>query len=770
MRTNRFHIPLSVAIAVALLGSTAVANEVSWIPGQTSPSTWSIQPAAPHETEVISFSGPVDFYINYCVAESSIGGRPSLRVDYTNKTIEIRFDLPPRTDCTGLWSPVCGLKGSFGPLEVGQWRLFSTTSGAAFSLEFSVVSGEAVETVCYVDANAPGKNDGSSWKDAFLFLQDGLAATKTGEIRVARGIYRPDLGEGLSPGDQDAEFRLRGSIVLKGGYAGSRGPNPNERNVFAFETILSGDLQGDDQPMPHVAAMVVDYSRAENSRHVVTIRDTNAAPVLDGFTITGGIARGSDLATDIGGGGAIYDEGGNPIIRNCLIVSNGTNYYGGAICTRGPGAFTITDCTLANNWANWAGGAIYCYSNAHLVMDRCFLTSNGALYQGGAVASFGNARLEISSTLITGNKAMAVDSSRGGGVYGSLTRTYLDNCTIAGNLAASGTGVASGLYGSAANTELHLKNCIVWGDANDVVDNGDGSLFDVMFCDVRGGWDGAGNIDADPCFVQEGRWDEGATSYDPYDDTWLDGDYRLRWDSRCIDAGNVDYAWHLSEKDLDGQARVSGLAVDMGAYELRNDPPVADGGGPASGFTLTPTAKGKVAFDASKSYDPEGQPLTYHWYLNNQLVSEEVSFKMDLAIGQYSFKLVVTDKTGQSTTDEVPTTVSLLIGTQTFVSPRVIKRSGAGEIVTLTVMPKGKYPNDLDSTIVRLFPNDSGVGVGAIRQSAFMWFTGDALVMAAFRGADLMTLVPTNGPVQLMTVGRLKNGQYFGGSDTVTIQ
>jgi hypothetical protein len=765
MRTNRVNISLAVAAVVAVLGSVGHANELSWIQGQAGPPDWSIEPAAPHETEVIQFSGPLRFYINHCVAESSLGGKPSLKLDHVNKTIEIRFDLPASTDCTGFWSPVCGLKGSFGPLEVGSWRFFSTVSGAEFSLQFDVASGGAVEALCYVDANAPGKNDGSSWQDAFVSLRDALAATTSGEIRVARGLYRPDVGAGVSRGDQDAEFRLRGSVVLKGGYAGWRGPNPNERNVFTFETVLSGDLVGDDQPISHVAALIMDYSRSDNSRHVVAIRDSNAAPVLDGFTITGGQATGSDLADDIGGGGAIYDEGGDPTVRDCLIINNTTNYYGGAICTRGPGTFTITGCTLANNWANWAGGAVYCYSNAHLVMDRCFLTSNGAMYQGGAVASFGSAQVQVSSSLISGNKAMALDFSRGGGVYGSLTTTYLNGCTIAGNSAVLGNAVASGLYGSAANTEFRLRNCIAWGDAN-TVDNADGSLFDVLYCNIRGGWAGQGNIDADPCFVQEGRWNDAGTTYDPYDDTWVDGDYHLRWDSPCVDAGSVDYAWNMGQQDLDGQPRVSGHDVDMGAYETLNEPPVADGGPPAMGFTLDGT-KGTVTLDASKSHDPEGMALTYRWYLNSQLVSEQVRFSMDLPIGQYTFTLVVTDQTGMSATDEVPASVTSVIGTQAFVSSRVIQRSAPAEIVTLTVMPKGKYPNDFDSAeTVLLFPG----GARATRQSVFMWFSGDALVMAAFPGADLTAAVPANGPVQLRTVGRLKNGLFFSGSDTVTIQ
>jgi hypothetical protein len=126
----------------------------------------------------------------------------------------------------------------------------------------------------------------------------------------------------------------------------------------------------------------------------------------------------------------------------------------------------------------------------------------------------------------------------------------LDNCTLTGNSASRYGGGASG--GT-------LNNCIVYSNAAPIGPN---------YCDVGNEWEwgpspillnyccttplpmnGFGNIDADPLFVD-----------------YAGGSLRLQADSPCINAGNNDYV--TTSIDLDGNPRISGGVVDMGAYEF----------------------------------------------------------------------------------------------------------------------------------------------------------------------------------------------------------
>jgi len=156
--------------------------------------------------------------------------------------------------------------------------------------------------------------------------------------------------------------------------------------------------------------------------------------------------------------------------------------------------------------------------------------------------------------VIAGNSA-----TEGGGIHCYRANPTLEYCTIFGNTA---TDKGGGIIWYSTNASP--KNCIVWENTAPVgpqlAINGDflPGIYHltVSYCDVQGGeadvyydyyttlnWM-EGNIDAAPLFI-------GA------------GDYHLRVDSPCIDAG-VDTGLY---SDIDGDTRPHGAGFDLGADE-----------------------------------------------------------------------------------------------------------------------------------------------------------------------------------------------------------
>ena len=81
----------------------------------------------------------------------------------------------------------------------------------------------ATGKVIYVDGDAISEFNGSDWASAYRTLQDAIAEVQPGdEIRVAKGIYRPDRRIGIpgrygvqitASGDRTATFEDRKSVV-----------------------------------------------------------------------------------------------------------------------------------------------------------------------------------------------------------------------------------------------------------------------------------------------------------------------------------------------------------------------------------------------------------------------------------------------------------------------------------------------------------------------------------------------------------------------------
>src|ERR1700741_5059972 len=81
--------------------------------------------------------------------------------------------------------------------------------------------------ITYVDKNASGLNDGSSWTNAYTNLNTALTNTFSGQMWVAAAIYYPG-----NPGQNNNTFLLKSGVEIYGGFNGTE-TLLNQRNPSA---------------------------------------------------------------------------------------------------------------------------------------------------------------------------------------------------------------------------------------------------------------------------------------------------------------------------------------------------------------------------------------------------------------------------------------------------------------------------------------------------------------------------------------------------------
>ena len=270
---------------------------------------------------------------------------------------------------------------------------------------------------------------------------------------------------------------------------------------------------------------------------------TNGA-TLSGFTLTGGAAGYIETTTILGhtttktiagDGGGVSGSLGGGVVTNCVLTGNSATSLGG-----GASGVTLLDCTLSGNYANTGGGA------ASSILIDCFVTGNntpstvvtepalppadagGGLYGGSAI------------NCVIANNSAAV----GGGVWGAIS---LVNCTIVNNSASYYGGICPDTINS--QIVCDANNCLVYFNNAGEYANASGCTMNYC-CTFPLPAGGAGNLTNDPVFV----------------DFW-GGDYHLQSASPCINAGLN--AAITNSTDLDGNPRIVGGTVDIGAYEFQ---------------------------------------------------------------------------------------------------------------------------------------------------------------------------------------------------------
>lgn len=458
---------------------------------------------------------------------------------------------------------------------MGRARCSKMLGGVGILLVICFCCLSAQGKVIYVDADAAGADDGTSWENAYNFLQDALAeansSAKPADIRVAQGVYTPDSNSAVPDGTgvRTATFQLINGVSIEGGYAGFGESDPDVRDPRVYETILSGDLNGNDVEIEDPLDLEDEGTRYDNSYHVVIGSGMDPSAILDGLTITAG--RADDRYVDHHGGG-MYNVAGSPTLVNCTFRGNLAQYGGGM--RNVDGSPILTDCVFSGNLA-FSGGGMEISGGSPKLAD-CIFIGNATFFDGGGMLNYtgsptltnctftrnlvtdgrgGGLRTVHGSPTLTnctfsGNSASGDSPIGGGGVDVAVDNLTLTNCTFSGN---SGCGMFK-----AVNSTATVTNCIFWGDTPGEI-YFDGNMPVITYSNVQGGWAGVGNIDEDPCFADADGNDyhlkSQAGRYDGNIQTWIIDDAT----SPCIDAGDP-------MSPVGAEAFPNGGVVNIGRY------------------------------------------------------------------------------------------------------------------------------------------------------------------------------------------------------------
>jgi hypothetical protein len=404
-----------------------------------------------------------------------------------------------------------------GTINGANWT--TGTNGGVGQIASNIHTLSPAMNNVYVDQNASGTKNGTSWADAYTtvthatdFINNKCLPNSNDVIHIAQGNYK-----------EGAEIVINHPITIKGGYPTGGGVQDIDNNP----TMIDGN----------------------HSHRVLKANHTTGTLFIDGLSIQNGRLSGNNNAE-----GAGINTTGN-LTLNSVTVSNNTassssnsNSSGGGIYTNS-GNITLTNSLVSNNTASSFSASSFSFSDG-----------------GGIYTSSGN--ITLTNSLVSNNTASSFSSSDGGGIYTNIGNIALINSLVINNTASStsfspfGGGIFTGNGINNQNLIL-FQNSIMWGNTKSTDDGSTFSASEYHFLNPVNltinhsliksqNPTGTANIDAtiigfDPLFIDEAN-----------------GNFGLQKNSVLVNTG--DDMVNTSTLDLLGNSRKNG-DIDIGPYE-----------------------------------------------------------------------------------------------------------------------------------------------------------------------------------------------------------
>ncbi|GEM_PF-208128 len=379
----------------------------------------------------------------------------------------------------------------------------------AFTIKFIIDHIAAAPKTFHVSTSPNGAKDGSNWSNT-MSLQSALeTAQPHDKIWVKAGTYKPtkDKNDNTSSGTSRT-FVMRKGVTIYGGFTTAGNPTFADRNWINNPTILSGDMGANDNVTTTPSS--ISYSNTSDNINRIVNNENNGldqTAILDGFTLKGSLESG------------VNNIASSPLIRNCIIKE--CSYR--AVYNQNSSPKYI-NCTFNKNGGNKEGGALFFTNCADVKVTNCLFSSN-----------YG---------------------SSGGAIHQHNTNLTITNCTFSRNYASSGGVIHTNSSGSPS---LTLKNSIFYGNTSS--DGNNFKLYNTAaatFCLFE---------ESSASVVSSNMTDLGNNIFgqDPLFEDANNGKLRLKPLSPAINKGNN--AFNSESTDLEGNTRIYGNRIDMGAYE-----------------------------------------------------------------------------------------------------------------------------------------------------------------------------------------------------------
>ncbi|WP_188752688.1 BspA family leucine-rich repeat surface protein [Parapedobacter defluvii] len=453
------------------------------------------------------------------------------------------------------------------------------------------------DNILYVDQNVSGGNgSGDSWENAIPELADALkwareqhdggspSWTEMDPLRifVAKGTYLPLYhaadGQYTTDGGRDNSFVLVPNVQLYGGFDPLAGIETLEdarilpdMNRPEQGSILSGDFNGDDRTDNY-------DNHTENAHHVTIASGNVGSAFMDGFTVTGGYARGNTSGPSVMGrtiyrffGGGTYVISSSPQFTHMAWFNNLGDWGGGLFNTVSLlteiSSPKLSNVTFYRNMAPGGGGGIRNFGGSVDIKQAIFANNGAGLVEdgtssgpGGGIHSSGNGTsLSVTNATFYGNWIVGVfiPEFDGGAIYVEQTSTLLNNVVIWENE----------VEGDPTDPSASISVSTLGGDvtvANSLVAHTGGS---ANWNPAMGILDGGNNIDADPVFVSTTPGEVGYLQLSASSPAINGGSNTAYTDAGGDLATDIDLAGNPRVYNLTG-----GGVIDMGAYEYPGEP------------------------------------------------------------------------------------------------------------------------------------------------------------------------------------------------------